>query len=133
MSAGSAFSQVPADVPCVKSSACVCPSHAAGEISPPCEGKRFFSFNFSGEQRREMQQLLSAVLNGDYEKQSPHKSKGFRVHPKASSTLSKTRGPAEPMRSQCIDFTYQQPSMTDSELSDDEFSVTDEFSDDPVD
>jgi hypothetical protein len=86
-------------------------------MSSTCDAKRFFSFDFSGEQRREMQQLLRAVLNGDYEtKKSPHKGKVV-----------------QPIRSESIDLAYQQTSTTDSELSDDEFSVSDEFSDDHVD
>jgi hypothetical protein len=108
------------------------PSHAACEMQSTRDGKkRFYSFEFSQDERRQMQNLLHAYLSKQEDPPMLHQKKDFRVTQAASAQSMRKRG-AQRTSFEDVDFSYQQPSLTDSELSDDEFS-DDEFCEDIVD
>jgi hypothetical protein len=106
------------------------PTHAAG--SDRTDEKRFFSFELSAEKKSEAKKLLCAFLCGEYDSASLKENKGFCRAPKAVRAPPRSRGALQQLRLEYVDFTFQQPSATDSELSDDEFSE-DEYTDDDID
>jgi hypothetical protein len=106
------------------------PTHAAG--SDQTDEQRFFSFELSAEKKSEAKKLLCAFLCGEYDSASLQENKGFCRAPKAVPAPPRSRGALQQLNLEHVDFTFQQPSATDSELTDDEFSE-DEYTDDDID